>query len=230
MKDVRHYFNDKNELESQPIGLNSLSDFDSETSKQLLISRIEKSIKEGRTEADEDDYFKSAPVLLDKYKSNYETAVNREFRDAIKTKHIIAYSLGHLANDLVITMWNTYSPWYLNQVMMFSDSDSGLIVLVGQIVDAFAQPTIGYSSDHTNWKLGKRMPWYLIGHFLTLPCFYLIFNPPEFAVGAPADDAASGLNPIPNLWFFLIVPSLMNIGQGAIQLSHMSIVNSITYD
>jgi len=74
------------------------------------------------------------------------------------------------------------------------------------------------------------MPWYLIGHFLTLPCFYLVFNPPDFAVGLPPDDAPEGTLPTPNLWYFLLVPGLMNIGQGAIQLSHMSIVNSITYD
>jgi len=54
------------------------------------------------------------------------------------------------------------------------------------------------------------MPWYLVGHVLILPCFYLIFNPPDIAIG---DDYS---NPVPNLMYFLLVPSLMNIGQGSV--------------
>jgi len=83
---------------------------------------------------------------------------------------------------------------------------------------------MGYLSDKTDTRIGKRMPWYLFGHIAAIPCFYMIFNPPEIAIGPDTS------NPLPNLLYFLIVPSLMNVGQGAIQLSHMSIVNSISYD
>jgi len=70
------------------------------------------------------------------------------------------------------------------------------------------------------------MPWYLFGHLCTLPCFYLVFNPPAQAL----DDGSNPTHPTPSLLYFMVVPSIMNIGQGAVQLSHMSIVNSITYD
>jgi Na+/melibiose symporter-like transporter len=52
----------------------------------------------------------------------------------------------------------------------------------------------------------------------------MIFNPPDFVV---YDKDG---NPDPYFPYFIILPSLMNIGQGAIQLAHMSIVNSMTYD
>lgn len=87
-----------------------------------------------------------------------------------------------------------------------TDYDSGLVVLVGQIVDAFAQPIIGYSSDVCDSRFGKRMPWYLFGHLCAIPSFYMIFNPPEMAIGP--DDA----NPVPWVMYFLVVPSIMNIG------------------
>lgn len=67
------------------------------------------------------------------------------------------------------------------------------------------------------------MPWYIIGNILVLPSFYLIFNPPDSAIG-------SVTNPEPSFSYFVILPSIMMIGQGAIQLSHMSIVNSMSYD
>jgi GPH family glycoside/pentoside/hexuronide:cation symporter len=111
-----------------------------------------------------------------------------------------------LANDLIINVWNTYSTWYMNQAINMTDYDSGLVVLVGQIVDAFAQPIIGYSSDVCDSRFGKRMPWYLFGHLCAIPSFYMIFNPPEMAIGP--DDA----NPVPWVMYFLVVPSIMNIG------------------
>ena len=55
------------------------------------------------------------------------------------------------------------------------------------------------------------MPWYLAGHLFSIPCFYLIFNPPSFAVSVDANN-----QPVANVMYFMVVPSLMNIGQGAI--------------
>lgn len=83
-------------------------------------------------------------------------------------------------------------------------------MLGGQIVDAIFQPLVSYCSDNVDTPIGKRMPWYIMGNILVLPCFYLFFNPPDSAVGPDID------NPVPVFTFFMIVPSLMLIGQGAI--------------
>jgi len=40
---------------------------------------------------------------------------------------------------------------------------------------------------------------------------YLIFNPPQFALGA--NDPGS--KPEPALWYFMLIPSILLIGQGA---------------
>lgn len=155
----------------------------------------------------------------------YQTGRNTEkFKDAMTAKQVFAYAIGHLANDLVINVWNTYSTWYMNQAINMTDEESGLVVLVGQIIDAIAQPLVGYCSDTLDTRIGKRMPWYLFGHICTLPAFYLVFNPPLSAIGYSRDEPRGLLS------YFILVPGIMNIGQGAIQLSHMSIVNSITYD
>ena len=86
-----------------------------------------------------DDYFQ-LDSNQDKFDSdNYTTGRKGDyFRDALVFKHVLAYSMGHLANDLIINVWNTYSTWYMNQVINMNSYDSGLVVLVGQIVDAFA--------------------------------------------------------------------------------------------
>ena len=161
----------------------------------------------------------------DSAKSYVSARLKEYYKDALLAKHVFAYAIGHLANDLVINVWNTYSTWYMNQVINMSDYDAGMVVLVGQVVDAFGQTLMGWLCDKTETRIGKRMPWYLFGHLFTVPCFYLIFNPPSIAVYT---DNAGKI--VANVMYFMVVPSMMNIGQGAIQLSHMSIVNSISYD
>ena len=101
---------------------------------------------------------------------------------------------------------------------------AGEIGLVGQIIDALAQPIMGYFSDTLETPFGKRIPVYLVSVILVVPCFYYILAPPEFAVGG------SFTSPEPVNWYFYVLPSVMLIGQGGMQLTHLSIMNSLTYD
>ena len=142
---------------------------------------------------------------------NFRTGRNNPYyKDALGKWHVAAYAIGHLANDLIINVWNTYSTWYHTQAAGVSDENSGLIVLIGQIIDAIAQPSIAIASDSIETRWGKRMPWYVFGHIVALPCFYYTFNPPMWAIGYNKDT------PKPNFWYFCLTPSFMNIGQGAI--------------
>jgi len=134
-----------------------------------------------------------------------DTWAVEKFKDALERRHVLAYATGHLSNDLVIAIWSSYSALFLNKVIMLSDYDSGLVVLMGQVIDAIFQPLISFCSDNVDTPFGKRMPWYFCGNLLTLPCFYLLFNAPDSAIGS--ED-----HPDPAVWFFLIVPGIMNIG------------------
>ena len=83
---------------------------------------------------------------------------------------------------------------------------------------------MGYFSDTLETSWGKRIPVYLVSLILLVPPFLFIFWPAPFAVGYDYN------NPIPNSEYFFILPSIMLIGQGGMQLTHLSIMNSITYD
>ena len=83
---------------------------------------------------------------------------------------------------------------------------------------------VSYCSDNIDTRYGKRMPWYILGNIILFPMAYLLFNPPAIAIGEDED------HPNPKLWYFILIPSVLNIGQGSFQLSHLSIVNSLSYD
>ncbi|MDG1708113.1 MAG: MFS transporter, partial [Emcibacteraceae bacterium] len=57
---------------------------------------------------------------------------------------------------------------------------AGLAVSIGLIFDAISDPLIGYLSDNTRSKWGRRHPW-LLGSILPLAAaFYFLWNPPGF--------------------------------------------------
>lgn len=69
------------------------------------------------------------------------------------------------------------------------DGDTtGLVAMLGEVIDAAAQPMLGYMSDHMETPYGQRVPVYFISAMFTLPAFFLMFNPPDFAIGSNEMD------------------------------------------
>ena len=83
------------------------------------------------------------------------------------------YSLGHFYNDLCSTMWFSYLLVYLNKVAQISETNAGILLLIGQVADALFTPIIGYESDRYTFfrKYPKRKSWHLFGE----QCSKLIF-------------------------------------------------------
>jgi Na+/melibiose symporter-like transporter len=63
---------------------------------------------------------------------------DREYKDALTKSQVFAYAVGHLMNDLVIQVWNSYQSWYLIKTVAMTEHQTGKIALVGQIIDAAA--------------------------------------------------------------------------------------------
>ena len=52
------------------------------------------------------------------------------YRDSLYTHHIIAYAVGHFANDLIYHVWNDYQSLFLITVATFSQHEAGIIILI----------------------------------------------------------------------------------------------------
>jgi Na+/melibiose symporter-like transporter len=74
-------------------------------------------------------------------------------------------------------------------------------MLSGQIADGLTTPLVGFYSDKTTTKIGKRTPWYIFGAILVLPTFLAIFIYPEF-----------GENKSLQIAYYILLPALFNIG------------------
>ena len=70
----------------------------------------------------------------------------------------------------LLTM-QVYLPTYLSEASGLSFTTIGIIFLLARLVDTISDPMIGYWSDRTPAKLGKRRIWLVIG----TPIFLLVF-------------------------------------------------------
>jgi len=59
----------------------------------------------------------------------------------------------------------------------------GTVLVISRFFDAVTDPVIGYLSDHTKTRIGRRKPWMLAGYGLTLFALYALFVPPENVSG-----------------------------------------------
>ncbi len=69
---------------------------------------------------------------------------------------------------------------YLITVVKLSPALAGSILLFTKIIDAVSDPVMGYISDRSKFKSGRRRPYLFIGSFVSVIAFLLLFTMPTF--------------------------------------------------
>ena len=138
-------------------------------------------------------------------------------RDGMTKFLIGVYGVGHVLNDLCSAGWFNYLLYFLNDVLRVSSAAAGSVMLVGQICDGLATPLVGFFSDKTNTRIGRRMPWYILGTCIVPTCFFFIWQDCYICGG-------SGLEIV---WYSFFAGTF-NVGWAMVQISHMSLTNSLT--
>ncbi len=98
----------------------------------------------------------------------------------------LAYGMPNFAGAAMVI------PIAIHMNLFYSDTilvPLGLIALAiaaARALDAITDPLMGWISDHTNTRWGRRIPWMFIGAPLCAVAFVALFNPPESLVGASA--------------------------------------------
>lgn len=145
-------------------------------------------------------------------------------RDGLTWVHDLAYSIGHLNNDLILSQWIVLSSWFLTKVVRLTPEDAGLCLLSGELVDAVSTPIIGFYSDKFDSKFGKRMIWYFAGFLIASPAFGLMFFNPPFVTEYEEDGYTIKNEKFRRIWF-CVCAGAFSVGWSMGQISHLSIVN-----
>ena len=150
-------------------------------------------------------------------------------RDALEKSHLVAYAVGHFSNDLCAAGWFFYLVFYLKYIVNLSAGQAGYAMLAGQFADGFMTPLVGGLSDKIKTRIGSRTPWYIFGTFIVLPSFFALFLHPFSSIDPKDQDENGSATPTSEFIYYLIFPAIFNIGWASVQISNMSLVNSLTY-
>ncbi|XP_054718496.1 major facilitator superfamily domain-containing protein 12-like [Uloborus diversus] len=135
----------------------------------------------------------------------------------------VAYSFGHVLNDLCASMWFTYLLIFQHAVLKFNNITTGNLLLLGQVADAVSTPFVGFESDKPNnlWlcKYGRRKAWHLVGTICVIATFPFLFM-----------QCVSCENSSENAQFlyfgaFIVI---FQFGWASVQVSHLSLIPDLT--
>lgn len=83
-----------------------------------------------------------------------------------------------LGGNLFFTAMGFWSLNYLTDTVALSAVAAGIAIMIGKLWDAITDPVVGYISDRTNTRFGRRRPYILFGAIpVGLAMWYFFTNP-----------------------------------------------------
>jgi GPH family glycoside/pentoside/hexuronide:cation symporter len=91
----------------------------------------------------------------------------------------VLYGLGEIAITTHIVLFGLFVLFFYNSVLGLPALWVGIASAAGLIWDAVLDPYIGYRSDVSPSRFGRRQPYMLAGTLSMGLCFFLIWGPPQ---------------------------------------------------
>ncbi len=110
--------------------------------------------------------------------STDQTAAPADAKLPLRVK--AGFGIGDLGGNLFFTAMGSYSLIFLTDIVGISAALAGTALLIGKIWDAVVDPFIGFYSDRTRSRWGRRRPWLLIGALPLLLTMWMFFSTPDF--------------------------------------------------
>lgn len=97
----------------------------------------------------------------------------------VQATNPIIYALGMLGLTIPGQMYSAYATFFYNDKLHLPLYMISAGMIFFTIWDAFNDPIVGYLSDRTRTRIGRRRPWLLVGAPLFCLFYILFFMPPD---------------------------------------------------
>jgi Na+/melibiose symporter-like transporter len=88
------------------------------------------------------------------------------------------YGFGSVAYGVKDNGFSYFLMFYYNQVLGLPGSLAGTAILIAMILDAVSDPLVGYWSDNTHSRLGRRHPFMYASALPVAFVYFFVWNPP----------------------------------------------------
>jgi glycoside/pentoside/hexuronide:cation symporter, GPH family len=97
--------------------------------------------------------------------------------ERLSTGRIVGYSLPAFGAAMVLLSVAVYLPNYYTDDLGLSAALLGWVILVGRLWDAVTDPLVGYVSDRTRSRWGRRRPYFVLSAVPLWLAFYFMWSP-----------------------------------------------------
>lgn len=135
----------------------------------------------------------------------------------------LAYGAGEMGPSMAGSTMIFFQMVFLTNVAGLKPALAGSVLLVGKIWDAVNDPLIGWLSDRTNSKNGRRLPW-MLGSMIPFGALFAAqWWVPPFAGPSPSSQIAL-------FWYYVVVSLLFNTAYTALTLPYAALTPELSHD
>jgi glycoside/pentoside/hexuronide:cation symporter, GPH family len=116
---------------------------------------------------------------------------------------LAAYGAPAVAFAILLLPPYVFLPGFYTQTLGLPLDWIGYIIILSRVFDAFTDPMIGYLSDRTPGRFGRRKPWILAGTPLAIFAVLILFAPGE---SPTLGQFAVGIFTLTLAWTMLLLP------------------------
>ena len=102
-------------------------------------------------------------------------------RENLPLSSVLGYGAGNCAYALLGLVVAVNLQFFYTDYVGLSAGLVSWSLLVARLFDAVTDPVMGYLSDRTNTRIGRRRPYFLFSAPFLGFCFYYLFSPPLYA-------------------------------------------------
>lgn len=130
----------------------------------------------------------------------------------------MGFGVGDLGGNLFFTAMGFWSLFYLTDVVGIPAAAAGFAILIGKIWDAVTDPLMGFISDRTRTRFGRRRPYLLFGSIPLFLAMWWFFSAPRFS------SASAGV-----VWAALVL-CFLNTAYTVVNIPYGSLTPELTKD
>jgi GPH family glycoside/pentoside/hexuronide:cation symporter len=82
----------------------------------------------------------------------------------------LGFGVCDLGGNLFFTIMGFYLLNFMTDVAKLGAGLAGIAMMIGKVCDAITDPTVGYLSDRTKSRWGRRRPWMFWGAIFLFLC------------------------------------------------------------
>jgi len=116
--------------------------------------------------------------------------VSDETAKRLPRRQLFVYSIAETPMSMASIPVALFLPAFYTQDLGLGMTSVGLILMLARFWDVVTDPVIGYMSDRTQSRFGRRKPWVLVSLPLVMLAVYHLFMP-----GETVSDGLLGFDP-----------------------------------